>query len=936
MATPRRLEQRLFVWSVILGTLITLATLIIDQVGLLTPLEQWIYDQRAHRFQYFSKPPSDQIVHLDIDDKALEAIGQWPWPRSRLARLLDELRIAEPKVVGVDVLFSEPQEPRWIPQKDEKFILRDDDQHLAESFQRMDNALLGVSLFLTPPRSISSFDSAVEAELRADLELSPGQMLDRLEHRGYSRQDAAARLTDAVFLPARRQAAFERIRIEMDSNPLPPEDLFAKLLPNTDLSLSTPLKRILEEQFSRYQMVQSLRRFALPLPPSIEAPLPTQTNALPLARFGNTIHGCGFVDVETGQSVLRYMPLLVEHDHRLLPQFGFAFACFLAGSDPTKLKIGSDLLTLPTPNGEISVPVRSQPSALYQRDIPLIVDVPWFGGRRWESMYDWPNHVESRQHLSMSTVWQLCETHERIIRNNAQVDDAVMSLLAEEGMQLDPALARKYQEQIPAPHDVAGRREIIAQSLKILQDAPTYQLLAPAKMEDLSAEEQEYKRIFDAAKSALEAAGTQNPALLEQLQKLRADLRAAVQGKGVLIGWTATGRADFVTTPLHARCPGVVVHGVIANAVLTGEWWRTAPLWLGPLLTLLLGLGTALTVARFSPHIGLAVAMLSAISYLLMNGLLLFDWGNYILPAAGPLVVIAAVWALVTLTRAILEGLERIRVARDLAVMNHEMQLARVVQMALIPKENAMPKIEGIDSWGWNLPADLTGGDCFDLWKLPDGRLGILLADASGHGLAPSMIVSQTRTLVRTLSDLENHPDPLLKRVNERLSEDLEAARFVTCFLGFLNSEGELQWCSAGHGPILWRPKADESWQELEAGALPLGVMSDWLPDAPSPALQLDTGGMLLVMSDGIFEAPRPDREQFGVERVLEILKRMPDATSMEIIAAIREAVTKWQVVETPVDDQTMIVIRKVAAGVSVMAVGQNASGDQNIATVDA
>jgi sigma-B regulation protein RsbU (phosphoserine phosphatase) len=260
-----------------------------------------------------------------------------------------------------------------------------------------------------------------------------------------------------------------------------------------------------------------------------------------------------------------------------------------------------------------------------------------------------------------------------------------------------------------------------------------------------------------------------------------------------------------------------------------------------------------------------------------------------------------------------------VRVARDLAVFRHEMELAKNVQVALIPKH--APKIAGLEPHGWTKPADLTGGDCFDLWELPDGRLGILLADASGHGLAPSMIVSQVRTLVRALAEVETHPHPIMTRVNDRVAQDLEQGRFITAFLGFLSAEGELSWVSAGHGPILWCSKRNGQYAELESTGMPLGIMAPWPADEPSPPLKLEPSGMLIVFSDGIFEAPAPGGEQFGVERVQEILKNKCDASAVDIVAAMRDAVTKWQGRDNPHDDQTAVVVRKVENGVVVTAV---------------
>src|SRR5437764_22335 len=78
------------------------------------------------------------------------------------------------------------------------------------------------------------------------------------------------------------------------------------------------------------------------------------------------------------------------------------------------------------------------------------------------------------------------------------------------------------------------------------------------------------------------------------------------------------------------------------------------------------------------------------------------------------------------------------------------------------------PEIEGLLAVGWALPASVTGGDSYDLWKMGDGRLGLFLGDASGHGIAPAIVVSQARTLARTLSEINCDPNWLLERINAR------------------------------------------------------------------------------------------------------------------------------------------------------------------------
>ncbi len=475
---------------------------------------------------------------------------------------------------------------------------------------------------------------------------------------------------------------------------------------------------------------------------------------------------------------------------------------------------------------------------------------------------------------------------------------------------IDPDMAHRYAAAPPPLEDTTDRQTMAQAALNALNDSGWLDQYKKVADSSLKPEERFQKSELLAADDALHKLVAQNRNFRAQLDDQRKTLSQRLQGKGALIGWTATGTADEVATSLHARCPGVVVHGVIANAVVTGHWWRESPPWLLLLLILFLGLITSAINAALPPLPATFASLALLSAYLLINGPLLFDFGGWIVPVAGPVIAIAATWAGCTLYQLMAEHFERQRIGTEVALINREMELARQVQIALIPAR--APHVAGLESEGWALAASLTGGDCFDLWTLPDGRLAILLADASGHGLAPAMIVSQVRTLVRALSESEAHPQGLLKRVNSRLADDLESSRFVTAFLGFLRPDGQLEWASAGHGPMYWCCDSKGDMQTLESTGLPLGVQSDWLDlDDPTP-LQLDPHGMIVVFSDGIFEAPGPTGEMFGVDRVREILSKSCGSKCADIIATLRTAVQKWQGKTEPIDDQTVVIARRL------------------------
>jgi adenylate cyclase len=156
-----------------------------------------------------------------------------------------------------------------------------------------------------------------------------------------------------------------------------------------------------------------------------------------------------------------------------------------------------------------------------------------------------------------------------------------------------------------------------------------------------------------------------------------AELRTDLGGKVILLGGTATSLGDIVPTSVHPQCPGVVVHGAVLNALLTGNFWTAAPGWVTGLVTLCMGLAVTGAKVRLGPWPALAVTVGLVGGYAVVNGLVLFDYGDRIVGLAGPLVVGAVVWALLTLTSHLLERQERARITRrfkryvDPAVVNY-------------------------------------------------------------------------------------------------------------------------------------------------------------------------------------------------------------------------------------------------------------------------
>jgi serine phosphatase RsbU (regulator of sigma subunit) len=253
-------------------------------------------------------------------------------------------------------------------------------------------------------------------------------------------------------------------------------------------------------------------------------------------------------------------------------------------------------------------------------------------------------------------------------------------------------------------------------------------------------------------------------------------------------------------------------------------------------------------------------------------------------------------------------AIQRYRLQQDAmraATLRREVELARRVQERMLPR--AVPRVGNIDVTGWARPASVTAGDCYDFWQLPDGRLGLFLADACGHGLGPTLVVSQTRSLVRALAETETDPWTVLSRVNARLAPDLDEVRFVTAFLAMLSTDGTAKFVSAGHGPILVRRATGARIEEVVPTEPPLGIVDTWGVCTTCSA-ELAPGATLVVVSDGILEARNRAGEQFGVERTIAAIDSADGGSSGGIASAIRNAVDTWMADLPAADDQTLLI----------------------------
>ena len=245
---------------------------------------------------------------------------------------------------------------------------------------------------------------------------------------------------------------------------------------------------------------------------------------------------------------------------------------------------------------------------------------------------------------------------------------------------------------------------------------------------------------------------------------------------------------------------------------------------------------------------------------------------------------------------------------QKLEAVQHDLQVARSIQQSLLPRER--PQIPGFDIAGWNQPADDTGGDYFDWTTLPDGKVIVSLADVTGHGIGPALLAAVCHAYARSNFSIAQNLPTAFEHINHELAADLGTGRFVT-FVAAVCCPGcaEVEMLSAGHGPLFFYSRPEDRFMTMNAHALPLGLFPFSKSDPPA-RLQLHTGNLILLATDGFFEWENDRGEQFGVERMQGEIRASRDLPASEIISHLYDAVIRFSNGTKQQDDLTAVVIK--------------------------
>jgi sigma-B regulation protein RsbU (phosphoserine phosphatase) len=233
-------------------------------------------------------------------------------------------------------------------------------------------------------------------------------------------------------------------------------------------------------------------------------------------------------------------------------------------------------------------------------------------------------------------------------------------------------------------------------------------------------------------------------------------------------------------------------------------------------------------------------------------------------------------------------------------------QIARI-QRALLPEKN--PVIPGYAFATSYLPSDESGGDYYDYYRRPDGRLGVVIADVSGHGAGAATVMAMLRAIIHCYEEAEADPASFATFCNRKLTQTGLEGNFVTAFFCELDpASGRLVWSRAGHNPPRIR-RADGRVEVLtSAGSLPMGIVDDL--DAASDHGVLGPGDTLILYTDGITELRNRGDELFGEDRLDRALHECTGHPEC-VVDSVHHAMFSFTGSMTRQDDQTMVVIHR-------------------------
>ncbi len=248
------------------------------------------------------------------------------------------------------------------------------------------------------------------------------------------------------------------------------------------------------------------------------------------------------------------------------------------------------------------------------------------------------------------------------------------------------------------------------------------------------------------------------------------------------------------------------------------------------------------------------------------------------------------------------EQLEQERIVKEL-------EIAREIQQTLLP--DSTPEIAGIDVAGMSLPAKEVGGDFYDFIPGSEQHLGVVIADVSGKGVPAALFMALSRALMRANSLHDTQVAQAVMQTNRLILECTTSGLFVTLFYGIVNTEQRtFRYVSGGHNPPMLFRNATGTIEMLEADGIALGVLDEI--ELEEKEISLETDDIMVLYTDGVTESINSHEEEFGEERLCQLIQEHHALSANELIHKIEKTVMDFTEDEPQFDDFTLLVVKMI------------------------
>ncbi|URA09501.1 GAF domain-containing SpoIIE family protein phosphatase [Thermospira aquatica] len=236
-----------------------------------------------------------------------------------------------------------------------------------------------------------------------------------------------------------------------------------------------------------------------------------------------------------------------------------------------------------------------------------------------------------------------------------------------------------------------------------------------------------------------------------------------------------------------------------------------------------------------------------------------------------------------------------------------EIGVAGEIQSSLVP--HSFPDTDKYELYGFSIPAKGVGGDYYDYIDFGNNKIAMTMFDVSGKGVPAALIMVMIRSILRTVASLDAETKHILERLNNTIAQEIVEDRYATGFYLLYDAEkGLMNYTNAGHGPLVLYRASEDTFQFLDTEGMPVGIMPE--VNYGQDFVTLESGDIAVLYTDGITEAMNLQHEEFGMERLQNVIRTYRRESAREIANKVLEEVNKFVGTAPQHDDETLLILK--------------------------